>query len=233
MLHQESIIITIDGGVACGKSTLARMLAQKLNYIHLDTGAIYRAITLFLIRNNLDETSSEAQISQQLTQLNLQFSPNNSQGQFILHLINSNGREDISELIRLPKISRLASIWASLSTVRNKATSLQHNFAQQYPCIVADGRDMGTVVFPKARLKFFLSASIEVRAQRRYQELKNKNINTSYAEVLEELKIRDQRDSQRSLSPLKPASDAIILENTNLDLDSQLEIMYKAIQKLK
>lgn len=232
MLHQEAIIITIDGGVACGKSTLAQLLAQKLDYIHLDTGAIYRAIALFLDRNNLACDADENQISQQLTKLNLYFPPNKS-GNFILHLVNSNSSEDISELIRSPKISQLASIFATLATVRAKATNLQQDFARQYKGIVADGRDMGTVVFPKATVKFFLSASIEVRAKRRYQELKNKNINISYTAVLDELKIRDQRDLQRSLSPLKPADDAIVLENSELDLNSQLEIMYITVQKIK
>lgn len=228
-MARKSVIITIDGGGACGKSTLAGLLAHKLNYIHLDTGAIYRSIALFLDRQNLSPDSAPDLLAEHLQNLNLRFPCNNSGGFQVELLSATKVPEDLSLSIRAPKISELASAFATLAIIRNRAIELQQKFAREHWGIVADGRDMGTVVFPEATIKFFLSASVEIRAQRRYEELRNQGITASLTEVLEELKIRDQRDKERSLSPLIPAKDAIIIDNSHIDLDTQLTMMLAKI----
>lgn len=226
----ESIVITIDGGVACGKSTLAHRLAQKLAYVHLDTGAIYRSIALFLERHHIQPDSAPELITSTLDKLRLNFPLQGAAMPFRVQLLHSDAPpEELGEIIRLPRIAGLASAFAALQAVRLRATKLQHAFAKAQRAVVADGRDMGTVVFPAATVKFFLTASVEVRAKRRFLEMQAKGIEGDYAEVLAELQLRDARDSARELSPLLPAKDAIIIDNSDLDLEAQIDIMLAQI----
>ena len=218
----KGIIIAIDGFSSTGKSTLAKQLAYKLNFTYVDSGAMYRAITLYFLDHHI-ELSDNAQITQALEQIVLTFIDNK---------ISLNG-EPVDEQIRSMAIANLVSEVAALKEVRKFAVAQQQALGEE-KALVMDGRDIGTTVFPKAELKIYLTADEHIRAMRRYDEMKRTNPNISLDEVVENLKHRDLIDSTRDVSPLRKAKDAVILDNTALTMEQQLEISYQwAIERMQ
>lgn len=223
----QKIIITIDGWSSCGKSTLARQLAKELNYIYIDSGAMYRAITLYFLRNHVDWTKTRA-VHDALKEINLDFVYNSKTRQSEMHLNDENVEYVIRDLVVAEKVSEVAAVRA----VREFAVEKQQAMGRQKG-IVMDGRDIGTVVFPEAELKIFMTADNEVRVERRFRELYEKNPNITLDEVKSNLEMRDYIDSNREVSPLHAADDAIVLDNTNLSMRQQLDIaMQWAKEKL-
>lgn len=208
----KKIIVAIDGFSSTGKSTLAKQLAHKLGFNYIDSGAMYRAITLFFIRHNIHFHSSEL-IQHALSDIHLNFIENK---------ICLNG-EIVESEIRTMEISNLVSEVAALEEVRSFAVAQQQRMGTEGG-LVMDGRDIGTTVFPKAELKIFLTANESVRVQRRFDELKIKNDHITLDEVRDNLHHRDHIDSTREISPLRKAEDAVILDNSNLTMTEQLEI---------
>ena len=217
MEHQK-IIITIDGWSSCGKSTLAKQLAKELNYVYIDSGAMYRAITLYFIRNHVDWTHAEA-VAQALRVIKLEFVSNHKNGQTEMWLNGENVEYVIRDLVVAEKVSEVAAIRA----VRDFAVAQQQAMGKNKG-IVMDGRDIGTVVFPHAELKIFMTADEAVRVQRRFRELYEKNPNITLEEVKQNLTMRDYIDSHREVSPLRQAEDAIVLDNSHLTMRQQLVI---------
>ncbi len=220
---EKQISIAIDGPVGAGKSTIARMVAKKLNIIYVDTGAMYRTVGLYVIRKGLDPTEfddvrsviDEIELDVELT----------DRGQ----LIFLNG-ENVTDLIRTPEISMAASNVSAVPEVREKMVNIQRNLADS-KSVVMDGRDIGTVVLPNASTKIYLSADLDVRAERRYKELINKGQSVTFDEVKEDIIKRDRNDMFRATSPLKKADDAIELDTTNLNLDQVVERLIGIVQK--
>ncbi len=214
----KKIIITLDGYSSCGKSTLAKQMAAHLNYVFIDSGAMYRAITLYFIRHRIDVTNSNAVI-EALTHIHLAFKLNEQTGRADMYLNNENVEEEIRGL----EVSNNVSQVAALEPVRIFSVAQQQLMGTQKG-IVMDGRDIGTAVFPEAELKIFVTASPEVRVERRYQELVAKDPAITKAEIKANLEMRDHIDSTREFSPLKQAHDALVLDNSNLTRDEQLEL---------
>lgn len=206
----KKIIITIDGWSSCGKSTLAKQLAKALNYIYVDSGAMYRAITLYFLRNHIDWTITE-EVIRALDDISLDFIYNPKSEQSEIYLNGENVEYVIRDLVIAEKVSDVAAI----KEVREYAVAQQQKMGRNRG-IVMDGRDIGTVVFPDAELKIFMTADNAVRVERRFQELFDKNPNITIEEVKNNLELRDYIDSNREVSPLRKADDALILDNTNL-----------------
>lgn len=222
-----AIKIAIDGYSSCGKSTLAKDLAKKLNYIFIDTGAMYRAVTLAAIQNNIikeDDKVDEDTLNKLLPTIQIRF--NNINGKIRTYL---NG-EDVEDIIRQKEVSNLVSIIASLGSVRTKLVNQQREIGNKGG-VVMDGRDIGTVVFPDAELKLFVTASMDTRTERRYSELISKGIEISRDEVTQNLAKRDHLDSTRKISPLKKADDAIVIDNSNLTREEQLDVALGLVQE--
>lgn len=217
----RTITIAIDGFSSTGKSTLGRQLANYLDYVFVDSGAMYRAVTLYgLQKGFISETGFDSEkLIASLTHISLEF-VNNSEGIAEIHL---NG-ENVEKEIRTLEISEYVSPVATLSEVRKKLVELQRKLGEGRG-VVMDGRDIGTVVMPNADLKIFMNASREVRAQRRYKELLNRGENISYEEVLENVTERDNIDSTRQLSPLKRADDAIVVDNSEMNISDQFHMI--------
>ena len=214
----KKIIIAIDGFSSCGKSTLAKAMAKALEYVFVDTGAMYRAIALYFLRNNIafnDNTSIEAA----LHAIELRFKYNSVSQKSDMYLNGENVEQEIREMQVSQKVSEVASIAA----VRDFAVAQQQAMGVDKG-IVMDGRDIGTVVFPNAALKIFVTADPAIRLERRYQELLQTNPSISKEEVAANLQQRDLMDSTREHSPLKQAEDALVLDNTNLDRAQQFEL---------
>lgn len=220
MMHKK-IIITIDGWSSCGKSTLAKQLAKELNYVYIDSGAMYRAITLYFLRNHVDWTKHKA-VDHALKEITLDFRYNEHSKQSDMYL---NG-EDVEYVIRDLVVAEKVSEVAAVKEVREFAVKQQQQMGEKKG-IVMDGRDIGTVVFPKAALKIFMTADNAIRVERRFKELFEKNPNVTIEEVKNNLEMRDYIDSHREVSPLRQAEDAIVLDNTNLTMKQQLEIAVK------
>jgi len=218
------IIITIDGWSSCGKSTLAKQLAKKLGYLYVDSGAMYRAITLYFLRNNVD-TANIKEIKSALDNIKLDFIYNPQQQRSEIYLNEENVEYLIRDLIIAEKVSHVAAI----KEVREFAVAQQRKMGKNKG-IVMDGRDIGTVVFPKAELKIFMTADNAIRVQRRFKELFEKNPNITIEEVKNNLEMRDYIDSNREISPLRKAKDALVLDNTNL---TEKEQLVKAIAWVK
>ena len=212
------IIITIDGYSSCGKSTLARQLARHLRYIFIDSGAMYRAITLYFLRNHIS-ISSNKQISHALDDINLEFCYNEVTGDNDIYLNEENVAIPIREMLVSETVSEVSAIKA----VRTFAVAQQQKMGEQKG-IVMDGRDIGTTVFPNAELKIFMTADPGVRVERRFKELYAKNPNITLEEVRHNVEMRDYIDSNREISPLRKAPDAIVLDNTRLTIDQQLKL---------
>ena len=217
----QKIIITIDGWSSCGKSTLAKQLAKELGYIYIDSGAMYRAVTLYFLRNHIDWTNIEA-VEAALRDINIEFIYNPKSEMSETHLNGENVEYVIRDLVVAEKVSEVAAI----KEVREFAVRRQ-KVAGRNKGIVMDGRDIGTVVFPHAELKIFMTADNEIRVERRFKELYEKNPNITIDEVKTNLEMRDYIDSHRSASPLRQASDALVLDNSNLTMKEQLDIALK------
>jgi len=214
----KKIIITIDGWSSCGKSTLAKQLARELGYVYIDSGAMYRAITLYFLRNHIDWTKPEL-VKDALDHIHLEFHPNHKTGQSEIYLNEENVEYVIRDLVVAEKVSDVAAIGA----VRSCAVAQQQKMGRRKG-IVMDGRDIGTVVFPDAALKIFMTADKEIRVQRRFKELYEKNPNVTIEEVRHNLEMRDHIDSHREISPLRQADDALILDNSTISEKEQLSL---------
>jgi cytidylate kinase len=214
----KKIVIAIDGWSSCGKSTMARQLARKLNYIFIDSGAMYRAITLYFLRNQVD-INNELAIESALGVIHLEFKLNSAS---LNNEIWMNG-ENVDALIRDIKVAERVSETAALAKVRDFAVAQQRLIGQDKG-IVMDGRDIGSVVFPAAELKIFMTADPEIRVQRRLKELQAKDPDITMEEVRNNLASRDHIDSTRAVSPLRKPEDALVLDNSNLTPDQQLEL---------
>lgn len=221
----KKIIITIDGWSSCGKSTLARQLARALGYVYIDSGAMYRAVTLHFLRNHVDWTNEE-KVNEALNDVHLHFEYNEKTEQSEIFLNNENVEFVIRDLVVAEKVSEVAAIGA----VRTFAVAQQQKMGENKG-IVMDGRDIGTTVFPNAELKLFMTADIPVRVDRRYKEMLEKNPNVTREEVAANLKMRDHIDSHREVSPLRMATDAILLDNTEIDAMKQLDIALNLVAK--
>ncbi|HEY4109357.1 (d)CMP kinase [Puia sp.] len=214
----KKITITIDGWSSCGKSTLAKQLARELHYVYIDSGAMYRAITLYFLRHHVDWTIPAA-VDEALTHIKLEFVTNHKSGQTEMWLNGENVEYVIRDLVIAEKVSEVAAVKA----VRDYAVAKQQEMGKKKG-IVMDGRDIGTVVFPHAELKIFMTADEKVRVQRRFKELYEKNPNITLEEVKQNLSHRDYIDSHREISPLRQAEDALVLDNSHLSIKQQLEI---------
>ena len=214
----NKIIIAIDGWSSCGKSTLARQLAKRLNYIFIDSGAMYRAIALYFIRNNVS-TVSINEVETALSEISLEFKYNEESN---TNEICLNG-ENVAHLIRNLDVAEKVSEVAAIEQVRNFAVNEQQKIAKDKG-IVMDGRDIGTTVFPHAELKIFMTADKEVRVTRRFKELVQTNPNITENEVRFNLQSRDDVDSTRKISPLRKADDAIVIDNSSLTPEEQFSI---------
>ena len=225
---EKKIIIAIDGFSSCGKSTLAKAMAKALEYVFVDTGAMYRAIALYFLRNNI-AFNDAASIEAALHAIELRFKYNSTSQKSDMYLNGENVEQEIREMQVSQKVSEVASIAA----VRDFAVAQQQAMGVDKG-IVMDGRDIGTVVFPNAELKLFVTADPTIRLERRYQELRQTNPTIQKEEVAANLQQRDLMDSTRAHSPLKQADDALVLDNTNLDRAQQFELaMQWAMDKIK
>jgi len=218
------IIVTIDGWSSCGKSTLAKQLAKELGYVYVDSGAMYRAITLYFFRNHVDWTDPD-EVHAALLNVVLEFKYNDNSQQSEIILNGENVEYVIRDLIIAEKVSDVAAI----EEVRTFAVAQQQKLGKQKG-IVMDGRDIGTTVFPKAELKIFMTADTAVRVERRFKELYAKNPNVSIEEVKSNLEMRDYIDSNRKISPLRKAEDAVEIDNTNMSMEEQLKISLQLVK---
>ena len=210
-------VITIDGPAGAGKSTISRLLAKKMNLVYLDTGAMYRAVALQAKRMNIPFSDRKA-LFEMCENINIQFK---GDGENSVICIND---EDVSKEIRMPEMDMLSSSVSAVAEVRTAMTALQRKIGRNGG-LVAEGRDMGTVVFPDADFKFFITASPEIRAQRRYKERIDRNENVNREDVEADIRKRDEQDQSRKLAPLKPAEDAVILDTSEMDIKQVLEII--------
>ena len=225
----KKITIAIDGHSSCGKSTMAKELARKLGYIYVDTGAMYRTVTLYAMRNNLFTADGEVKTNE------LQKSMNNIKVSFRIN--EETGRPDaclndecVENIIRSIEVSNHVSKIAAIPFVREAMVEQQRRMGAEKG-IVMDGRDIGTTVFPDAELKIFVTASAKVRAQRRYEELQQKGMPADFDEILKNVEERDYIDSHREVSPLRQAEDAILLDNSDLTIPQQNEWLLQQVEK--
>lgn len=210
--NQQAPVITLDGPSGTGKGTISLMLARHLNWNYLDSGALYRVLAFAASEQGINIRDNASGLAELARSLNVSFDVGKNTD-VIVYLDN----KDISQAIRSETCGQQASIVAAISEVRQALLERQRNFALS-PGLVTDGRDMGTVVFPQADLKIYLDATAEQRALRRYNQLKEKGIDVSLADIVDELTKRDERDTRRAHSPLKPAADAFIIDTTRLDI---------------
>ncbi|RKR82580.1 cytidylate kinase [Mucilaginibacter gracilis] len=218
----KNIVVAIDGYSSCGKSTLAKALAKKLHFIYIDSGAMYRAVTLYFLRNDID-LKDESQITTALQAIHLNFHSRDYETHIMLN------DEEVSDEIRQMHVADKVSAVAAIHAVRVEMVKQQQRMAKSKN-IVMDGRDIGTVVFPDAQLKLFMTADPLVRAQRRFKELTAKNPGLSLEDVFDNLAHRDYQDTTRAESPLTRAHDAIILDNTDLTPEEQLTFAVKRLE---
>jgi cytidylate kinase len=225
MSSPKKIIITIDGWSSCGKSTLAKQLSKELGYTYIDSGAMYRAITLYFLRNHIDWTKHH-QVENALKDIGLEFRSNHKNGQTEMYLNGENVEYVIRDLVVAEKVSDVAAI----KEVRDFAVAQQQLMGKD-KAIVMDGRDIGTVVFPHAELKIFMTADNAIRVERRFKELYEKNPNITIEEIKANLEMRDYIDSHREVSPLRKADDAIELDNSNIGIKEQLDLVKKWVKE--
>ncbi|MEQ8624043.1 MAG: (d)CMP kinase [Vicingaceae bacterium] len=223
----QDIIVAIDGFSSCGKSTLAKALAKKMNYSYVDTGAMYRAVTLYLLRNELNWNSmSKEELEKTLDQIKIEFKFNSEKQQSETYL---NG-ENIEAEIREKAVSDTVSEVSQLKTIRSRMVELQQ-LAGKNKALVMDGRDIGSTVFPNAELKLFMTADPQIRAKRRYDELKAKGAEITLEEVSENLKTRDYNDTHRKETPLIRSADAIEIDNSYLNEEEQLNLVLRMVEE--
>ncbi len=220
----KNIVVAIDGYSSCGKSTLAKALAKKLNFIYIDSGAMYRAVTLFFIRQNIDLRDQQS-IIDALNNIQIDFQTSDNQT-----LISLNS-EDVSKEIRQMPVADKVSTVSAIKNVRIEMVKQQQRLGRSGN-IVMDGRDIGTVVFPNADLKLFMTADPQIRAERRYNELTLKGEKVNMEEIFENLAKRDYQDTTREESPLIQAQDAVVLDNSHIDETQQLEFALGYIKPL-
>ena len=226
----EKIIIAIDGFSSCGKSTMAKDLAHELGYIYVDTGAMYRCVALYALQHKLFLKDGEINIPEleaAMPNINISFKLNKETGRPDTYLNN----ENVENKIRTMEVSSHVSSIAAIPFVREALVAQQQKMGKDKG-IVMDGRDIGTVVFPNAELKIFVTASPEVRAQRRYDKLMEKGMEADYNEILENVKQRDYIDSHRDVSPLRKADDAIELDNSNISIEEQKQWLIKQYKRV-
>ena len=225
-MNKKGLVIAIDGFSSTGKSSISKVVADTLGLIHIDTGAMYRAITLFGLRNFKDEKQEIdlSKLLQNLNEISLEFRENS--GKLEIYL---NG-ENVSKEIRPTEVSDNVSFIAKQPEVRERLVVLQRDIAEKQG-VIMDGRDIGTVVLPNADYKFFLTASADERARRRFLELQSLGIETTIEEVKQNLIERDRIDSEREISPLKQAEDAILIDNTNLNKEETIDLILSYIKK--
>lgn len=228
-MHSKKITIAIDGHSSCGKSTLAKQLAKELHYIFIDSGAMYRGVTLFALQNKGIENGkvNTKKVIELIKDIELRFELVAESGNPEL-LVNG---ENVEQKIRTPEISSMVSKIASIKEVREKLVKEQRKMGE-YGGIVMDGRDIGSVVFPAAELKLFVTANIETRMNRRFLEMSEKGIATTPEEVRENLMERDHLDSTRLISPLTQTVDAIVIDNTNLTRAQQLKLAISLVDEV-
>ena len=217
-------VVAIDGPAASGKSTSARHVAQQLGFMHLDTGAMYRAVTLTCLEHGLPPEESN-QLNSLLDSLQIKFQPRKNRGQKMF----LDGR-DVTEAIRGPEVSRHVSAYSALPMVRKRLVDWQREIGSQHD-VVCEGRDIGTRVFPTARYKFYLVADLKTRAQRRRDELRSRGFSPDLKSIIRELSVRDREDSTRKHSPLQKAQDAIVVDTTRLTIEEQVKIIVSAVRK--
>jgi len=215
------MIIAIDGPAASGKSTSAKLLAEKLNFLYLDTGAMYRCIALAVIKNQIDIKNKQS-LKNFINNFKLEMRTIDGVSVFLI-----NG-ENVSKKIRSSSVSKKVSEISAILLIRKYMVSMQRGFAKNTNCVV-EGRDIGTVVFPKATIKFFMIASVDVRAKRRQLELRRLGEEIALKDLQKDIEARDKYDSERSHSPLKKAFDAIEIDTTNMTLRDQLSVMVKNV----
>ncbi|MCP9611594.1 (d)CMP kinase [Coprobacter sp. LH1063] len=231
MNANNNIVIAIDGFSSCGKSTMAKELAKKLGYIYIDSGAMYRAVTLFCIQNGLvtNGVIDEDRLKDEMRNIKIEFRIN-SEGRPETYLNDKN----VEQEIRSMQVSNLVSPVSAIGFVREAMTRLQQDMGRRKG-IVMDGRDIGTTVFPNAELKIFVTASSDTRAKRRLEEMLRKGQTATYDEVLKNVEERDYIDQHRTVSPLRKADDAILLDNSHMTLEQQDQWLYneylKAVKK--
>uniref|UniRef100_A0A7C5Z821 Cytidylate kinase n=1 Tax=Caldicellulosiruptor owensensis TaxID=55205 RepID=A0A7C5Z821_9FIRM len=222
----KKINIAIDGPAGAGKSTISKLLASQLGYIHIDTGAMYRAVGLKVLRNNISPHDSR-KIVEILNSTDIKIKL--VDGKQVVFLDG----EDVTEEIRQPEVSMYASDVSKIREVRERLVKMQQELAKQKG-VIMDGRDIGTHVLPNAELKIFLTATAEERAKRRFLELKQKGYNVDYYQLLDEIKKRDQNDMTREFAPLRIAEDAIVIDSTSLSIEEVLqkvlELFYKVVK---
>ncbi len=226
---KNRLSIAIDGYSSCGKSTIAKDLAQKLNYIYIDSGAMYRAVTLYAMEHNLidgDKIDLEA-LKKHLPDINISFKFNRKTKVNETHLNNRNVENEIRKL----DVSNKVSLISTIDFVRSRLVELQQQMATEGR-VVMDGRDIGTVVMPNADLKIFMTATPEIRAERRHKELKGKGEDVSLNEIMKNIEERDHLDTTRKISPLKKADDAIVLDNSKLTQEEQLHWILKVVENI-
>lgn len=222
-LRNKHINIAIDGPAGAGKSTLSRMLAKKLGFIYVDTGALYRAIGLFCLNKGITVSDAD-KVCSALNEIDLKIKFENMEQQVVL-----NGK-NVSPLIRTPEVSMAASNVSAIPAVREFLLNLQKDMAAKNN-VVMDGRDIGTVILPKAEVKIFLTASAEERANRRFKEMIDKGEKADYNDVLDKIIKRDKADCEREIAPLKQAHDATLLDTTKMDLDEALIALINCVKE--
>jgi cytidylate kinase len=226
---EKKLIIAIDGYSSCGKSTFAKAIARELQYIYIDSGAMYRAVTLYCMRFNLvkEETIRIDSIISSLGDIDINFVYNYDTSEYETYM-NS---EKVEDEIRSIAVSGFVSSISRIPEVRSKMVEMQRQIGKQKG-IVMDGRDIGTVVFPGADLKIFMTASIDIRAMRRYKELKSKGMDVNFEEVKRNIIARDITDENRDISPLRRAEDAVILDNSRMTVEQQMSWFRDIIEKI-
>lgn len=217
-----SIQVAVDGPAGAGKSTISKLVAKKMNLVYIDTGAMYRTVALYAIRKGVDCTDAKA-VEAILDEIQMDIRLEDGNQRVYL------GEEDVSEAIRTPEVSVGASNVGVIPAVRMKLVELQRELAGKYD-VIMDGRDIGTYVLPNATVKIFLTASVEVRAKRRYKELLEKGTETTYEEVLEDMIYRDKNDSSRAFAPLRQAEDAVLADTGDLTIEESVERFLNIIQ---
>jgi CMP/dCMP kinase len=230
--ESPKIIIAIDGYSSCGKSTLAKALARNLTYVFIDSGSMYRAVTWYLLNNNISPAEVQAlqpeQLKELLDEIHISFSVNPETGLSEVYL---NG-QNVENLIRTLQVSDQVSAISAVPEIRRRMVALQKRYGRDKG-IVMDGRDIGTTVFPEAELKLFMTANKQVRARRRFEELTAKGYTVTMDEVYRNIEERDHADTHRKESPLRQATDAIVLDNSDLNEQQQLEFALDQLRKIQ
>ena len=218
------ISVAIDGPAGAGKSSISKELAKKLNFVYVDTGAIYRALAYTALKNNMDTKLDVEKISDLVikTKIDLKYVDG------VQHIFVDNS--DVTDFIRTPEVSKGASDVSAIPKVREALLSIQRNIAHQNN-VLMDGRDIGTVVLPDATIKIFLTASIEERAKRRYKEMLEKGIECNFDDIKTDIAYRDDQDSNRAVAPLKPAVDSVIFDNSDYNFEESVNYLYNLIKE--